>query len=129
MFNENLQEYKVDELNKYLENNPYNPQVLLLSAYLEEKQKWNNKLLLFKEDILNKQMILYNLENLKENSSFLHNLYWKVLGRNKLLDKEIEKHKVNLIKLKSDCQIVFNNPPNQIIYNLAMFGSNIFSAK
>lgn len=129
MFNGNLQEYKVDELNKYLELNPYNSKILLLSAYLEEKQKWSNKLLFLKEDILNREMAVYDLERVKKTSSFLRILYWKILGRDKLLLKEMEKYKSQIIKLKSEFQTIFNNPPNQNMYNLAMLGSTIFSAK
>lgn len=119
----------VEELQKVLKY-PKLEQALVMSAYLDEEQRWVKKLdMLYKQmnDIMkqidNQARVIEEQENsFLNNSGFFKNVNSKVKGAEGKI-KELEVEYSYLVKKYTELK---NSPPPFFRYELAILGNNIF---
>jgi predicted ATP-dependent Lon-type protease len=157
MSNEYLQNFDKAYIEQFLATAPNNPQALILGAYLEEKEKWENKLktiLSYKDIILDeakkleKKMIeggneLNKLQIELENESGIwvsilkfFNIKTKIQRKFYNLYKESHALTIKMNKLGKEYEEVLNeyekiysNPPDTRQYELAMIGNTLFKSR
>ena len=112
---------------------PHNPKTLLVSAYVEEEQRWKLALSAIYKEIEN---CSGSLNILIEKEKKLQKSFWRLLwrrftGKNKNKNDVDEMIRLSdILKLLQDKYIkLLANPPDQMQYTLALMGSNIFSPR
>ena len=146
-----------DYLEKFLETVPENPQALVLSAYLEEKEKWEKKLSIlriYKDGVLQEikkleKIMLEKRDSLdtinvkiSNESGLLVNIFRFFSIRTKAQKqfyKEItgtEKFVLESVRLNNEFENALNeydkllsNPPDTNQYELAMIGNTLFKPR
>jgi hypothetical protein len=157
MSNEYLQNFDKAYIDQFLAADPNNPQALIVGAYLEEKEKWENKLktiLIYKDVILDKAQRLE--ERMSNNSDTLSKLqielesesgmwiailkflgiktkaqrkFYKLFRESHLLTSEINELGVEYEKILSEYEKIYSNPPDTKQYELAMMGNTLFKPR
>ena len=158
MSNENLQHLEQSQVDQYLQADPSNTQALILSAYLEEKRKWQER---FNSTKADKSLYIKKITNLQikistiETTTLAHaekelkvenNLWSKlckflkiktkaqknldiVLKMINTMQSELEQTEIKFKKLREEHFKVYSNPPKTEQYELAMIGNSLFKPR
>lgn len=154
MFDQSLQNV---DLNSFLATAASNPQALVLSAYLEEKKKWEDKvkkLVVIKikafENIANmyiqmdnKKAKIIKIESENYSQKGFIGLIYKTFdlsnkyeGKLKILNNEILKIELVLKdeeekykKIVEEHDLLMDDAPPVVRYELAMMGNNLFKPR
>ena len=157
MSNEDTQGLSRSYLEKFLGTASDNPQALILSAYLEEKEKWETKLKIietYKDAILQRaadleKVIVKERDALNKIQIDLHNesgvwvwflrtigiktraerKFHKILVKAQKLTLELKTINSEFINTLSEYDKIADNPPNTSQYELAMIGNTLFKPR
>jgi hypothetical protein len=157
MYDETLPDIDGSHLKQFLETAPSNPQALLLGVYLEEKEKWEEKLntiktyrdvLLDKAEKLEREMFKNNSNlrklqvNLKNESGLrvsVLNFFFIKTKTQREFNKAFEKaHKLTIemkdlgdefISVSEEYEKTYLSPPDTTQYELAMIGNTLFKPR
>ena len=153
MFDQSLQNVDLDS---FLATAASNPQALVLSAYLEEKRKWEDKvkkLVLIKikafENIANmyiqidnKKIKIIKIESENYNKGFM-GLIYKTFNLSNKYEKKLRTLNNEILKIESvltdeeekykkiveENDLLMSNAPPAVRYELAMMGNNLFKPR
>jgi hypothetical protein len=157
MPDENLPNLDKSHLEQFLATASDNPQALLLGAYLEEKEKWENKLdtlKVYRETLLQKAVqlekimvekrdILYKLQADLENESGIwisilgffciktkaQRKFYKIFREGHELTLEMKNLGDEFTNVSNEYEKIYSNPPDTRQYELAMIGNTLFKPR
>ena len=153
MHDKYIQDISKSYVDQILAVDPDNPQALIISVYLSEKQKWENKL---KTIQAHKKTILDRIDELEllvktkitdfstlENKAYNETFFWekivnifgiKTKTQRKIIKLDIEINKIQeeldklYIEFDNATEIynnIYMNPPDTTQYELAMIGNTL----
>ena len=127
MLNKNLQ-FEQNGLDEHILYS-HHPQILIRNAYIEQVERWKESIIVIEDDIIKYENELRALKEIEKSKSFWISL-WHKITRQGATDRENIKdlHKT-ISELQNKYKLITDNPPNVDMYNLAMFGSNMFSMR
>ncbi len=130
MRDEDLQ--SLENLEKYIENNPDDISAIMYSAYRQDYELWEEKIIEIRDAILDTQQrilhysqMLYSLTNWKN--------FWRKLFKRRYhkddLKEQIKLLEEKNIKLLNTMAKLVKTPPEDWRYRLAATGNNLFAAR
>lgn len=121
-----------DELDQYIRENPEDMSALIFSAWCEEQKRWNNKLNILNDEIVNSKEQILVLEDEFRNIGMWKNLYRKLLRKTnhkQAVGEKIFNQNEMLKDLTIQASDLASNPPKEWRYKLAFHrGDTIFEA-
>jgi hypothetical protein len=115
-----------------MENPQYVPvdehQAIILGAYLEDRKKWEDNLLLLEETLHSKQkeIVLTTVE--KENESRIKKFFYRLFRRKTPMKKKLDELKKEIEELERKYLKTVESEPDRVQYEAAMLG-NLFKPR